>query len=141
MTAEEDGITDDGRRWWFIGADTWPTVTSYAATSARSAIAAFRRDLADVERYNGTSRRETTAFLQACRLHVVAGPLTTPEAYELDLGWALAWEACRWTSHVPRSPATPEQCKPMLDDRQIESVRANTRRAYAPPNEQARMSQ
>jgi hypothetical protein len=47
----------------------------------------------------------TAAYLQAAQLIVVDGPLSTPEAYERELGWTLAWEMRRWTPDVPRAPS------------------------------------
>jgi hypothetical protein len=63
------------------------------AANARAALAAYRRDLTEAELANGRSKPETAEHLRAPQLIVVEGPLSTPEAYERELGWALeaAW--------------------------------------------------
>jgi hypothetical protein len=75
-------LTDDGRTWYVC----------------RAAVAAYRRDLTAAERADGRSVRHTRELLSASGLHAVAGPLTTPQAYELDLAMALADEATRWST-------------------------------------------
>lgn len=129
-TAADDDVVDDGRRWWFVSARTWPGILAYSAANARAALAAYRRDLAEAEVANGRSKRETTAYLQAAQLIVVDGPLSTPEAYERELGWALAWEMCRWTTDVPRAPVTVAACRPRLSDEKVASIRTQVRRAF-----------
>lgn len=129
--AEADGVVDDGRRWWFVGADTWPTEHSYAASNGRAALAAYRRDLTEAERAGGRSVREIAVILRCAKLQVTGGPMSTPEAYERDLGWALATEVTRWTSDVAHTPVTSvADCKPRLSDEQIAAVRADVLRRF-----------
>lgn len=129
--AEADGVVDDGRRWWFVGADTWPTVHSYAAPNGRAALAAYRRDLTLAERAGGRSTREVALILRHANLQVVDGPMTTSQAYELDLGWALADEVLRWKSDVALTPVTSvADCKPWLSDDRISAVRAAVLRHF-----------
>jgi hypothetical protein len=128
--ASDDDVVDDGRRWWFVGARTWPGTMAYPAASARAALAAYRRDLAEAEVANGRPKRETAEYLRAAQLIVVDGPLSTPQAYERELGWALAWEMCRWTVDVPQAPVMVDACKRRLSNEKIERIRAQVRRSF-----------
>lgn len=131
--AEADGVVDDGRRWWFVGADTWPTEHCYAAPNGRVALATYRRDLTEAERAGGRSVREVAAILRYANLQVTGGPMTTPEAYERDLGWALAAEVTRWKSDVAVTPVTSvTDCKPWLSDERIAAVRSAVLRRFVP---------
>lgn len=104
--------------------------SAVAATNARTALSAYRRDLLKAEVANGRSRRETVAWLRGAELHVVNGPLSTPEAYERELGWALAWEMCRWSTDVPEAPVTEQACRPRLSDERIARVRDQVRKTF-----------
>lgn len=124
-------LVDDGRRWWFVGAKLWPSIMPYAAANARAAIVAHRRDWIEAEVANGRSRREATDLIRASGLYVVNGPLTTPEAFERELGWTLAWEMCRWTPNVPTAPVLVEACKGRLDEKTIAHITAQVRSTFA----------
>lgn len=127
--AEEDGIVDDGRRWWYIGAVIWPTLHLYPGPNGRTALAAFRRAIIDAEIAKGESRRSAVAFVQAAGLHVDCGPLTTPQAYEHEVGWAWAWASCHFSTDVPNTPATAEQALPFDLDKAAR-IRADVRRIF-----------
>jgi hypothetical protein len=126
--ARPDGLVDDGRRWWFLGARLWMGVHPYAATSARAALAAYRRDIIDAEVSNGRSRREATEFVRVAELHVVDGPLSTPAAFDRELGWALGWALSDRTADisVPVGPATVEDCLARnMPAEMVERIRAS----------------
>lgn len=119
-------LTDDGRRWWFLGAALWVGVHPYAAVNARAALAEYRRDLTAAEIANGRSRRETAEYLWGAGLCVVDGPLSTPAAFAREFGWALAWALCEWSADVPVAPATPEECTARgMAVEKVERIRVN----------------
>jgi hypothetical protein len=128
-----DDLSDDGRRWWFVGSVLDQSIAAYEARSGRSAVAAMRRDVVDAEVANGASQREAVARVQAAQLHVVDGPHTTPEAYERELGWALAWEMCQWSTNVPLTPASVEDAVPQLGAAKVERIRQQVLSLYTKP--------
>lgn len=129
--AEQDGIVDDGRRWWYISAIFWSaTLHVQDAPNRRAALAAFRRDLIDAEVANGRSRREATALARVAGLKVVEGPLTTPAAYEREVGWAWAWKACKFTDLIPSTPATEAEVWPHVEAEDAARIRDGVRRMF-----------
>lgn len=132
-------LTDDGRTWWVCGANTWPGVHLYEARNGRAALAAYRRDLTAAERADGRGIRHTQQLLTASGLYVVAGPLTTPQAHELDLAMALAEEATRWTSDHYEVPIENPMSAPGVQDmfrritpEKAARIRAHVLAAYLP---------
>lgn len=113
----ETTVTDDGRRWWVVGAISWHGWMIYQAPNGRSAVAAYRRDILAAERLNRPVT-EARLLVQHAGLHVVAGPLTTPAAYELDLARSLADEITRWSTeeiHVPiGAPIHPDDMAELI---------------------------
>lgn len=91
-------LSDDGRRWWVCGAATWESLTLIPAPHKRAALAAYRRMLTDGERANRTPVREIRDVLAHAGLTVRQTPLTTPDAFMLDLAQFLGYEATRWST-------------------------------------------
>lgn len=123
-------LIDDGRKWWRCTGTLWMGVHTYAAPNARAAVAAYRRDLTEAEVSCGRSRRETVHWLRLAQLHVVDGPWTTPEAYELDLGWELAFELTRWTDLEPVGPAPLELAQERLGEDKVAAIATQVRKRF-----------
>jgi hypothetical protein len=130
---EPGTAADDTRRWWICGATTWSACIPYAAPTARSALAEYRRDVIAAERAKGWSVRDATEFVRAAGLCVVAGPLSTAQARERDFGYALAWAICdaRKQREIPQSPASLADAKPWLTDRKIQVIRTTVDQIFA----------
>jgi hypothetical protein len=79
---------DDGRTWWACSA-TNPVMFFYEAPNMRAALAEFRRDLTAGMRQAGISFRDIRKNLAGADIRAVAGPLTTPAAYDLDTAQTL----------------------------------------------------
>ena len=140
--AVDDGrtVTDDGRTWWLLGADLWPGVHLYCHPSAYSAIAEYRRDLTDAERANGRTVRDVRDWLTAARLHVVAGPMTTVDAYQYDLARAYADELERFKDFTidvgaEISPLAATDLAARIDRGKAARIRALVRAEYLPAKE------
>jgi hypothetical protein len=129
--AAADGIANDDRRWWFLGAKLWPSVIPYAAPNARAAPAAYRRELLEAEVAGGRSRRESVAWVQSGRTARGERAALHARRVRAGAGLGLASEMCRWTSDVPQAPATEAACKPRLTDDRIAAVRDQVRRSFA----------
>lgn len=84
------GIGDDGRRWWAVVADCFLGPDMVAASNARSAVAISRRAMFDAEVGNGRSKTETRRWLAVQHYGVAAGPLTSPQSFQIELGWYLS---------------------------------------------------
>jgi hypothetical protein len=94
-----NGVTDDGRRWWVVWGNCFAGPWLIEARMARSAVASLKREMADTDvRANGWSRRDAVEFVRVQHIHEHGGPLTTSEAFLLDVGWTLAHETTRWDS-------------------------------------------
>lgn len=128
-------VTDDGRRWWVVGAKTWPGTHIYEARAGRNAVAAYRRDLIAADTGSGGfSLRHATDIARAAELHVVAGPLTTVIAYQHDLGQALADEVCKWKNYditAPIGPIHPDDMARAVQVLGIETVERIRRQVLA----------
>lgn len=126
VTGAENPFEDDGRRWWFLGAKLWSGIHMYQARNARAALASYRADLFDAETMNGHSKRETRAYLSAAELGVVQGPVNTRQAFEIELGLALAEEivsgGIRSGRDVAMGPATLADCDPWVDQHRIDVI-------------------
>lgn len=120
------------RRWWLCGADNWPICHLFEAPNARSALAKYRQAIIDAERFNGRSRRDATSIVQAARLKVVAGPLSTEEARQYEFGWALAQAICDKgrSRDMPESPATETDAERWLSRSEIEFIRRSVDRIF-----------
>lgn len=123
----------DARRWWFCGAAVWPAMSPYEAPNGRSALAAYRADLVAAEMVNGRSRRWAVDIVRAAGLEVVRGPLSTEDAYALDLGWQLAWAISDAHSGrgVPVSPASASDAARWLPARLVKVITAGVGRTFA----------
>jgi hypothetical protein len=128
--AAQDGIVDDGRRWWYIGAKSWPSIHPVAAVNGRMALAQFRRDIIAAELFNGESRRAAIDYVRAVGLYVIDGPLTTSQAYECEVGWAWAWALCKFTADVPLNHATEAILQPHVSAEQAARLRAQVRTLF-----------
>lgn len=131
--AEEDGIVDDGRTWWYIGAIIWPTLHVVQAPTARAALAQFRRAIIDADVAKGESRSSSIKFVQAARLYIADGPLTTSQAYEIEVGFAWAWASCKWTTMVPTGPMSAAEVWPDLSTEDADRIRAAMRDLFLKP--------
>lgn len=119
----------------------------YAARTGRAALAAHRRDLTAADRSNGFTVREVRGIQAAAGLHIVAGPLTTVQAYRYDLVCALASEATRWTEEIIEPPVGDIRDEDMVEiTRRVDQrygtgtadrIRAIVAKTYAQPTGQA----
>jgi len=132
-------ITDDGRRWWLLGATTWSGTHLYEARNARAALAAYRRDITTAERANGLSVRDIRYLTRASNLRVVAGPLTTVEAFQDDLARyyadALERQYHRAVDIEVASPAVPMTAVDLaerLDPAKAAMIRREVSARYLP---------
>jgi hypothetical protein len=96
-------VVRDARRWWVVGCDG-SMLHFYEAPTSRSAVAAFRANLVEMERGSGVSIRDAQFIVRGLQPHVVEGPLTTQQAYELDLGWT--WAIC-WADGFHGTSVSP----------------------------------
>jgi hypothetical protein len=101
----------DRQRWWLCDLDGEPVGGGalYEAPTARRALARFRADMIEHFLAAADSRTHARDIVRANHPKVYAGPLTTAEAFEHELGWAWAWEMCgsRYVTHTIASPAAP----------------------------------
>lgn len=111
----------------------------YRAPSARSAVAAFRADLIEMERGGaGVSLKDARAIVRDLEPQVTRGPLTVEQAYELDLGWLLATAVCD-ESHaltlIPTRPMSRSEAIVHLGEDRVLRMERSTRRRYGFPEE------
>lgn len=128
----------EDRRWWLVSASTVSRAHLYEAPTARSAIATFRRYLADAEHTNGRSQRETQLWLRGNDFEAT-GPLTSAQAFDLEFRWQLSTAIDRWSplQHDPDSPLTVDQARHYgLSDERIERIRQQVAAGYVQPNEE-----
>lgn len=125
---------DDGRSWWFCGANTWDGHYLADAPTARSALAQYRRAVIEGERSGGRTRRDAEEIARVAGLHIIDGPVSTPIAREREFGWALAWAICdkSRTRVSPLAPATVADAAGWLTDHEIQVLRANVDRVFSP---------
>jgi hypothetical protein len=137
-TGADNPFQDDGRRWWFLSANLWTGIHMYQAPNARNALARYRADIAEAEQLNGRSGRETKAYLAGAGFHVVWGPFGTHQAFEIELGMALANAICDNGPgrHVAFSPAALHECHPWVDQRKIDVIYAAVTRHFRTREEQ-----
>lgn len=95
---------DDDRTWYAVGAKPWATYQIYQAAHARAAVAEHRRKLTAAELSTGKPLAEVRRDLTAADLRVVAGPLRTREAFQLELADAYAAGLAHWRDAVDTVP-------------------------------------
>lgn len=103
----DPSIGDDGRTWWLVGDDVIEYGFLYQGTRAR-ALAEFRRDVAQADAVNyGVSERTARKWHAVQRPRILAGPLTTGQAYRYRLATAYTAELTRWSTEVINVPVDP----------------------------------
>jgi hypothetical protein len=114
----DPSVGDDGRVWWLCGDDVTEYGFLYEARRAASAVAAFRKDVAASDAVNyGCSVRDARRMHTVQRPRVLAGPLTTVQAYRYRLATAYTAVLTHWSSDVITVPVEPS------DDDIAEAVR------------------
>ena len=126
---------DDPRLWWLVSSSAVGRPMLYQAPTARSAVAALRRDLVDAERANGQALAAAETFIG---LHAFAaeGPYSTTEARDLDFGWELGEAICRINladRAEPTGPAPVHEARRFLPEEQIEHLREQIHARYSAP--------
>lgn len=137
QAADRRLVVDDGRRWWLLGGELWGGTQLYRGRNARTVLAEYRRDLTAAERANGRPVAETRHYLTVARLHVVAGPWTTVDAYQYDLvrSYGDALESRYGFNVAVGFPATPlgsVDLAERLDPDTAAHIRADVRATYLP---------
>ncbi len=119
----DHGIVDDGRRWWAVQGNVWSSPWRIEASTGRSAAAALKREIFDVEtRANGESRRYARMLVRSQEIACVGGPYTTPVAFNLDLRWYLAWEIVNTHASITTASGpidSLDDCYPWLTEQQV----------------------
>lgn len=124
-----DGVVD---RWWVVGCDE-SVPHFYRAKTGRSAVAAFRADLVEMERGSGVSLRDARFIVRRLEPHVIEGPLTAREACDLDLGWLWAIAICDESHSLslePTMPATRDDAVKWLGEERAIRMERAVRRWY-----------
>ncbi len=125
LDPDAHGIRNDARRWWAVAGKSWSTPWLRCSPTGRSAAADLKRDMFRVETtVNGNPHRWARLLVQAEDIRCVGGPYTTRQAFELDAGWALAVEICRWDTlrTDPLSPATVADCHPYVTPERVAAI-------------------
>jgi hypothetical protein len=127
-------LVDDGRTWWALKSDLWASVWVEQAPHRRAAIAAIRREFTAAERDKGTPWRDIRELFTLGQVTVCAGPLTTPQAFDVAVAVALSAEVDRWGMdrvELVFDPANPDQVQDLIRHLTTEAGPAKTRRVCA----------
>lgn len=135
----ERGTTADARRWWMVGCEG-SVPHFYAAPSGRSAVAEFRSNLMTMERScSGVSLRDARTIVRGLAPHVLEGPLTTQQVYELDRGWSWAIAVCdRYDGVIPTSPCSRETAVHHLGEERTLRLERSAQQRYGLDREAVR---
>lgn len=119
--------------WWMLGGGHGMSYQFFRAPTGRNALKQLRHLLMVQFHDSGVSWRGAAFSVRDMNLHVVEGPLTPREAYDLDLGWSLAENAADargggpW---IPTSPISREEAVRRLGEDTVRRFEMLLRRKY-----------
>lgn len=106
----------------------------YQAPTGRSAVAQFRANLIEMERGGaGVSLKDARYIVRALNPHVIDGPLTAQQAYDIDLGWLWAIAICdeyHGSPMIPGGPAVRELAVERIGEERVTRMEHSARKRY-----------
>lgn len=105
----------------------------FRAPTGRNAVKQLRRLLMEQFHDSGASWKNAAFSVRDMGLHVVEGPLTPQEAYDLDIGWMWAEKAADergggpW---IPTAPISREEAVERLGEERVKFLEETTKRRY-----------
>lgn len=122
-----------GIAWWMVGCEG-SVPHFYQAPTGRSAVAQFRANLIEMERGGaGVSLKDARYIVRALNPHVIDGPLTAQQAYDIDLGWLWAIAICdeyHGSPMIPGGPAVRELAVERIGEERVTRMEHSARKRY-----------